>query len=54
MEPIQGRLLNIMAIVDDQDTREMLAGTIALIKLNQRSIIALIEVHRTESTRSPT
>ena len=36
MEPIQGRLRNLMATIEDPDTRELLEDTIALIELNQR------------------
>ena len=35
MEPIQGRLRNLMATVEDPDTRELLEHTIALIDHNR-------------------
>ena len=35
MEPIQGRLRNLMVTVEDQDTHELLEDTIALIEHNQ-------------------
>ena len=35
MEPIQGRLRNLMATVEDPDTRELLEDTIALIEHNR-------------------
>ncbi len=36
MEPIQGRLRNLLATVHDQETRELLQDTIALIEVNRR------------------
>ena len=53
MKPIQGCLRNLMATVHDQETRELLQDTIALIEVNRRQqrIVPDTRLHSTRICR---